>query len=155
MCLRFLCISFGICFMACIMLLRVIGSWNGRGGNSLIVNLLEDPGWGSRYESCQHRKCSLVEIYQANALDYSVQAETDELARKVEALNAGNESLKSEINRLTESSDRLRVENASLMVHPHAILEFNFFPLHIVEIQCLVLMSLLLQHIRRNWKKHV
>ncbi|KAL6124093.1 hypothetical protein ACLB2K_076608 [Fragaria x ananassa] len=43
------------------------------------------------------------------------QAETDELARKVEALNADNESLKSEINRLAESSDRLRVENASLM----------------------------------------
>ncbi|XP_024176052.1 common plant regulatory factor 1 isoform X4 [Rosa chinensis] len=43
------------------------------------------------------------------------QAETDELARKVEALNADNVSLKSEINRLTESSDRLRVENASLM----------------------------------------
>ncbi|XP_050387644.1 common plant regulatory factor 1-like [Argentina anserina] len=43
------------------------------------------------------------------------QAETDELAQKVDALNADNVSLKSEINRLTENSDRLRVENALLM----------------------------------------
>ncbi|XP_027350122.1 common plant regulatory factor 1-like isoform X3 [Abrus precatorius] len=42
------------------------------------------------------------------------QAETEELARKVESLNAENVSLKSEINRLTESSEKLRVENATL-----------------------------------------
>lgn len=46
----------------------------------------------------------------------SVQAETEELARKVESLNAETVSLKSEINRLTESSEKLRVENATLRV---------------------------------------
>ncbi|XP_028218713.1 common plant regulatory factor 1-like isoform X3 [Glycine soja] len=42
------------------------------------------------------------------------QAETEELARKVESLNAENATLKSEINRLTESSEKMRVENATL-----------------------------------------
>jgi len=44
------------------------------------------------------------------------QAETEELARKVESLNAENATLKSEINRLTESSEKMRVENATLRV---------------------------------------
>ncbi|XP_020974066.1 common plant regulatory factor 1 isoform X1 [Arachis ipaensis] len=42
------------------------------------------------------------------------QAETEELARKVESLSAENVLLKSEINRLTESSEKMRVENATL-----------------------------------------
>ncbi|KAK7397401.1 hypothetical protein VNO78_18572 [Psophocarpus tetragonolobus] len=42
------------------------------------------------------------------------QAETEELARKVESLNAENATLKSEINRLTESSEKMRVENSTL-----------------------------------------
>ncbi|XP_061363358.1 common plant regulatory factor 1-like isoform X2 [Gastrolobium bilobum] len=42
------------------------------------------------------------------------QAETEELARKVESLNTENVSLKSEIGRLTESSEKLRVENSTL-----------------------------------------
>ncbi|KAI4369854.1 hypothetical protein MLD38_018255 [Melastoma candidum] len=43
------------------------------------------------------------------------QAEAEELARKVESLMAENMALKSEISRLTESSEKLRVENSSLM----------------------------------------
>lgn len=43
------------------------------------------------------------------------QAETEELGRKVETLNAENVSLKSELNRLTENSEKLRLENAKLM----------------------------------------
>ncbi|CAN1237578.1 G-box-binding factor 3 [Linum grandiflorum] len=43
------------------------------------------------------------------------QAETEELARKVEALNDENMALKSEINQLKEKSDQLRVENATLV----------------------------------------
>ncbi|XP_039027366.1 common plant regulatory factor 1-like isoform X2 [Hibiscus syriacus] len=43
------------------------------------------------------------------------QAETEELARKVESLTAENATLRSEINQLTEKSDKLRVENASLV----------------------------------------
>ncbi|GMI85878.1 G-box binding factor 3 [Hibiscus trionum] len=42
------------------------------------------------------------------------QAETEELARKVESLTAENATLRSEINQLTEKSDKLRVENATL-----------------------------------------
>ncbi|XP_052735084.1 common plant regulatory factor 1 isoform X3 [Vigna angularis] len=42
------------------------------------------------------------------------QAETEELARKVDSLNSENGTLKSEINRLTESSEKMRVENATL-----------------------------------------
>ncbi|CAK8544884.1 unnamed protein product [Lathyrus sativus] len=42
------------------------------------------------------------------------QAEAEELARKVDALNAESASLKSEINRLAESSEKLKMENAAL-----------------------------------------
>ncbi|XP_061349809.1 common plant regulatory factor 1-like [Gastrolobium bilobum] len=42
------------------------------------------------------------------------QAETEELARKVDSLAAEYTSLKSEINQLTESSEKLRMENATL-----------------------------------------
>ncbi|XP_026441069.1 G-box-binding factor 3-like isoform X2 [Papaver somniferum] len=43
------------------------------------------------------------------------QAETEELATKVEALNVENMSLKSEISRLAEKSEKLRLENAAIM----------------------------------------
>ncbi|XP_054781066.1 G-box-binding factor 3-like isoform X2 [Prosopis cineraria] len=43
------------------------------------------------------------------------QAETEELARKVESLTSENITLKSEINRLTESSGKLKMENETLM----------------------------------------
>ncbi|CAL4901735.1 unnamed protein product [Urochloa decumbens] len=44
------------------------------------------------------------------------QAETEELATQVESLTAENTSLRSEIGRLTESSEKLRLENSALMV---------------------------------------
>ncbi|KAF8726742.1 hypothetical protein HU200_019212 [Digitaria exilis] len=44
------------------------------------------------------------------------QAETEELATQVESLTAENTSLRSEIGRLTESSEKLRLENSTLMV---------------------------------------
>ncbi|KAI8545012.1 hypothetical protein RHMOL_Rhmol07G0010000 [Rhododendron molle] len=43
------------------------------------------------------------------------QAEAEELSVKVESLNADNMTLKSEISRLTEISEKLKLENASLM----------------------------------------
>ncbi|KAK4418595.1 Common plant regulatory factor 1 [Sesamum alatum] len=43
------------------------------------------------------------------------QAETEELANKVQALTSENMTLKSEINKLMESSEKLKVENAALM----------------------------------------
>ncbi|AQK88643.1 G-box binding factor 1 isoform X1 [Zea mays] len=44
------------------------------------------------------------------------QAETEELATQVESLAAENTSLRSEIGQLTESSEKLRLENSALMV---------------------------------------
>ncbi|KAL0674701.1 hypothetical protein Bca4012_002682 [Brassica carinata] len=46
------------------------------------------------------------------------QAETEELARKVEALTAENMALRSELNQLNEKSDKLRGANAALLVEP-------------------------------------
>ncbi|KAK4411472.1 Common plant regulatory factor 1 [Sesamum angolense] len=43
------------------------------------------------------------------------QAETEELANKVQALTAENMTLKSEINKLMESSEKLKLDNAALM----------------------------------------
>ncbi|XVE77230.1 hypothetical protein DITRI_Ditri13aG0045400 [Diplodiscus trichospermus] len=43
------------------------------------------------------------------------QAETEELGRQVELLIAENTTLRSEINQLTEKSEKLRLENATLM----------------------------------------
>lgn len=43
-------------------------------------------------------------------------AETEELARKVEALTAENMALRSELNQLNEKSDKLRGANATLLV---------------------------------------
>ncbi|KAF5181584.1 G-box-binding factor [Thalictrum thalictroides] len=43
------------------------------------------------------------------------QAESEELAVKVESLNAENLALRSEMNRLTENSEKLRIENTALM----------------------------------------
>nr|AEM97870.1 bZIP78 [Corylus heterophylla] len=43
------------------------------------------------------------------------QAETEELAHKVDSLNAENVAIKSELERLTENSEKLRLENATLM----------------------------------------
>ncbi|KAG2295888.1 hypothetical protein Bca52824_042557 [Brassica carinata] len=44
-----------------------------------------------------------------------LQAETEELARKVEALTAENMALRSELNQLNEKSDKLRGANATLL----------------------------------------
>ncbi|KAE8693859.1 G-box-binding factor 3 [Hibiscus syriacus] len=43
------------------------------------------------------------------------QAETEELARKVESLTSENATLRSEINQLTKMSEKLRLENAILV----------------------------------------
>ncbi|EMS64924.1 G-box-binding factor 3 [Triticum urartu] len=44
------------------------------------------------------------------------QAETEELATQVESLTAENTSLKSEIGKLTKSSEKLRIENSALVM---------------------------------------
>ncbi|KAL5718830.1 Common plant regulatory factor [Ranunculus cassubicifolius] len=43
------------------------------------------------------------------------QAESEELAVKVESLNTENLALRSEINRLTENSEKLKIENTALL----------------------------------------
>lgn len=47
----------------------------------------------------------------------SIQAETEDLAKRVQALSAENINLKSEINKLTENSEKLKLENTALMVY--------------------------------------
>lgn len=54
--------------------------------------------------------------FMTNSRIYFVQAESEELARKVESLTTENVTLKSEINQLSESSEKLRKENETLMV---------------------------------------
>lgn len=56
-------------------------------------------------------------MYETLAFIFLVQAEAEELSVKVESLNADNMTLKSEISRLTDISEKLKLENASLMVH--------------------------------------
>jgi len=64
-----------------------------------------------------------------NAHIPAAQAETEELARKVDALNSENETLKSELNRLTESSEKMRVENATLRV---LLTSYSSFHMHFI-----------------------
>ena len=45
-----------------------------------------------------------------------LQAEMEELSRKVDSLTAENMALRSEINKLVEDSEKIRSENATLMV---------------------------------------
>jgi len=51
-----------------------------------------------------------------NVLISSIQAEAEELARRVDALTAENLALKSEMNELAENSAKLKIENATLKV---------------------------------------
>ncbi|XP_019430213.1 PREDICTED: common plant regulatory factor 1-like [Lupinus angustifolius] len=61
---------------------------------------------------CEKRKQSNRESARRSRL--RKQAEAEELARKVDNLNAENASLTSELNQLAESSEKLRAENATL-----------------------------------------
>ena len=65
-----------------------------------------------------------------------LQAETEELGRKVETLNAENVSLKSELNRLTENSEKLRLENAKLMVYRPAISAASVLNINMIFPRC-------------------
>lgn len=56
-----------------------------------------------------------------------MQAETEELAVKVQALTAENLTLKSEVNKLMESSEKLKLQNAALMVYISFFSRLNFF----------------------------
>ena len=47
---------------------------------------------------------------------FFVQAEAEELAIRVDALTAENTTLKTEISRLKENSEKLKLENTTLMV---------------------------------------
>lgn len=57
---------------------------------------------------------NLFEAYKFSWCCY--QAETEELSRKVESLTAENVAIRSEIGRLSENSEKLKHENATLMV---------------------------------------
>lgn len=98
-------------------LVRMRGIWNGRGGNSPTVSLLEDRDWGSRWE--EYSILYLVSKIFISVLIFSPfmsKAEAEELANKVRHLTAENAALTTEINQLIEDSENLRQENAKLMV---------------------------------------
>ena len=52
---------------------------------------------------------------------FLVQAEAEELAIKVDALTAENTTLKTEISRLKENSEKLKLENTTLVVQPRIL----------------------------------
>lgn len=74
----------------------------------------ELPAKDDRESQRERRKQSNRESARRSRL--RKQAETEELARKVELLTAENTSLRCEISRLTESSKKLRLENSALMI---------------------------------------
>ncbi|KAL2892057.1 Common plant regulatory factor 1 [Bienertia sinuspersici] len=72
---------------------------------------LKNPG-NERELKRERRKQSNRESARRSRL--RKQAETEELAKKVESLSAENIALKSEINQLVDNSQKLRLENAAL-----------------------------------------
>lgn len=54
-------------------------------------------------------------VFCCNFVSFS-QAETEELATKVESMNVENMTLKNEINRLRENLEKLRLEHSALKV---------------------------------------
>lgn len=78
------------------------------------------------FASNHDRPLCWILVYETLAFIFPVQAEAEELAVKVESLNADNMTLKSEISRLTEISEKLKLENALLTVHHHLICFLTF-----------------------------
>ncbi|WJX93486.1 Common plant regulatory factor [Trifolium repens] len=68
--------------------------------------------WNERELKRERRKQSNRESARRSRL--RKQGEAEEFARKVESLNAESALLKSEVNQLAESSEKLRMENAAL-----------------------------------------
>ena len=66
---------------------------------------------------------------------FLVQAEAEELAIKVDALTAENTTLKTEISRLKENSEKLKLENTTVTVQHCLLLNsdinrmYNYFTL--------------------------
>ncbi|GMY23820.1 common plant regulatory factor 1-like isoform X2 [Fagus crenata] len=77
--------------------------------------VLPSEGWlhNDRELKRERRKQSNRESARRSRL--RKQAETEELARTVESLIAENEAVKSELDRLTDNSEKVRLENATLM----------------------------------------
>jgi hypothetical protein len=83
------------------------------------------------------------------------QAETEDLAKRVELLTAENTSLKREINRLTESCKKLSSENSALMVLPYLddVITDLSMPCHITFSSSVHLILLKpLSYCRWNWR---
>ncbi|XP_010251548.1 PREDICTED: common plant regulatory factor 1 isoform X1 [Nelumbo nucifera] len=89
------------------------GLRNGKANTNTVIAPPELWVQDERELKRQRRKQSNRESARRSRL--RKQAETDELVMKVESLTAENIALKSEISRLTQSSEKMRLENAALM----------------------------------------
>ncbi|XP_072993922.1 common plant regulatory factor 1-like isoform X1 [Typha latifolia] len=71
--------------------------------------------WGKDERELKREKRKQSNRESARRSRLRKQAETEELATKVEALKAENTTLRSEISRLTENAEKIRLENSALM----------------------------------------
>ncbi|KAL0016772.1 hypothetical protein SO802_003841 [Lithocarpus litseifolius] len=77
--------------------------------------VLPSEGWTQNERELKRERRKQSNRESARRSRLRKQAETEELARKVESMIAENEAIKSEINGLTDNSEKLRIENATLM----------------------------------------
>ncbi|KAL4650436.1 hypothetical protein ACB092_01G088100 [Castanea dentata] len=77
--------------------------------------VLPSEGWTQNERELKRERRKQSNRESARRSRLRKQAETEELARKVESMVAENEAIKSEINGLTDNSEKLRLENATLM----------------------------------------
>ncbi|XP_050280187.1 common plant regulatory factor 1-like isoform X4 [Quercus robur] len=76
---------------------------------------LPSEGWPQNERELKRERRKQSNRESARRSRLRKQAETEELALKVESLTAENDAIKSEIEQLTDNSEKLRLENATLM----------------------------------------
>ncbi|XP_023875517.1 common plant regulatory factor 1 isoform X4 [Quercus suber] len=76
---------------------------------------LPSEGWPQNERELKRERRKQSNRESARRSRLRKQAETEELAHKVESLTAENDAIKSEIEQLTDNSEKLRLENATLM----------------------------------------
>ncbi|XP_075646697.1 common plant regulatory factor 1-like isoform X1 [Castanea sativa] len=77
--------------------------------------VLPSEGWPQNERELKRERRKQSNRESARRSRLRKQAETEELAHKVETLTAENGAIKSEIEQLTDNSEKLKLENATLM----------------------------------------